>query len=68
MTRQGVGRALRLAEGAKNYAESCALGKSGCTVYDFLIIGQKHLRDHSIDRINQYRDEPSFKLKLSRAN
>lgn len=54
-TSQGIGRALRK-HGDKDKAE----------VFDFLIIGQKHLEDHSIERINSYRKEPAFKIMIKR--
>jgi len=54
-TAQGIGRALRNAEG-KEFAE----------VYDFLIIGQKNLASHSAERINSYKKEPAFKIKIMR--
>lgn len=66
-TKQGIGRALRLAEGAKNYSESVALGKEKAEVYDFLIIGQKHLKKHSISRLQQYSSERAFKISVCRA-
>lgn len=65
-TRQGIGRALRLAEGAKDYAESVKLGKEKAEVFDFLVVGHKHLVKHSVNRINQYKKEPAFKIRIER--
>jgi len=65
-TKQGVGRALRLASGAANYEESVRLGKSKAEIYDFLPIGQKHLAGHAADRIKQYKSESKFKIKVER--
>lgn len=59
-TKQGVGRALRLAFGARTFEESVRLGKSKAEIFDFLIEGNKHLRRHSESRISQYRSEPRF--------
>jgi len=63
-TKQGVGRALRLAKGAQTIAESVALGKSCAEVFDFLIQGNKHLRDHSETRIEHYRSERAFRVTI----
>lgn len=65
-TKQGIGRALRLAEGAKDYKESVALGKEKCEVYDFKITGQRHLKAHSESRIEQYSSEPAFRISICR--
>jgi len=54
-TRQGIGRALRPAPG-KEFAE----------VFDFLIVGHRHLVRHSVSRINQYKSERAFKLSIER--
>jgi superfamily II DNA or RNA helicase len=54
-TKQGVGRALRR-----------SAGKTTAEVFDFLIIGQKHLEQHSVERLNSYRKEPAFVIKVSR--
>lgn len=54
-TKQGVGRALRR-----------SAGKTTAEVYDFLIVGQKHLEQHSVERLNSYRKEPAFVIKVSR--
>lgn len=54
-TAQGIGRALRK-HGDKDKAE----------VFDFLIIGQKHLEDHSVERINSYRKEPAFRIQIKK--
>ena len=67
-TKQGIGRALRLGDGAKNYEESVALGKSKCEVYDFLITGQRHLKAHSVSRMQQYSSEPAFRVTVSGIN
>ncbi len=56
-TKQGIGRALRTEEG-KDIAE----------IFDFIIIGQKHLTSHSVERINAYREEPAFKISVKRSN
>ena len=61
-TKQGIGRALRLAQGSKTFEESVALGKDKCAVYDFLITGQRHLKAHSESRMHQYRSERSFRV------
>jgi len=63
-TKQGVGRALRLAKGAQTFAESVALGKDKAEVYDFLIQGNKYLRDHSETRIEHYRSERAFRVTI----
>lgn len=63
-TKQGVGRALRLAQGAKSFAESVKLGKSKAEIIDFMIEGNKHLRRHSESRITQYRSEPRFTVTI----
>jgi len=52
-TTQGCGRALRLAP-----------GKIKAEIFDFLIVGQKHLKDHSLDRLASYRRERAFKIKI----
>jgi len=67
-TKQGIGRALRLAQGAGNYKESVALGKADCEVYDFLIKGQRNLLNHSVSRLLQYKSEPAFRIHVCRAN
>jgi superfamily II DNA or RNA helicase len=54
-TKQGIGRALRKAKG-KKYAE----------VFDYLIVGQKHLKAHSVERIMAYKQEPAFKILVRR--
>jgi superfamily II DNA or RNA helicase len=56
-TKQGIGRALRLAE-----------GKDKAEVYDFLILGNKYLKNHSIERINTYRSEPEFNISIKKFN
>lgn len=55
-TSQGIGRALRLAD-----------GKDKAEVFDFLIIGHKNLEDHSIERIRTYKREPAFKICAKRS-
>lgn len=52
-TRQGIGRVLRLSE-----------GKTRATVFDFLIEGQKHLAEHSLERKSAYRSEPAFCIRV----
>lgn len=54
-TKQGIGRALRKAD-----------GKDKAEVYDFLIIGQKHLENHSVERIGSYKKESAFRIKFVR--
>lgn len=54
-TKQGIGRALRKTE-----------NKEKAEVFDFLIIGQKHLKQHSIERIQAYREEPAFRISVRR--
>jgi superfamily II DNA or RNA helicase len=54
-TKQGVGRALRKAE-----------GKDRCEVFEPLIIGHKYLTPHSIERLNTYRSEPAFRIRVVR--
>ena len=63
-TKQGIGRALRLAKGTNSYAESVAAGKSKAEIIDFLIEGHRHLAGHSLSRIEQYRSERAFKLSI----
>ena len=55
MSIQGVGRALRK-----------AANKDIAFIYDFLIIGNKHLTSHSVERINNYKSEPEFKICVKR--
>jgi superfamily II DNA or RNA helicase len=55
-TSQGIGRALRKHK-----------DKDKAEVYDFLFIGQKHLEDHSIERLNTYRREKAFKIQIRRS-
>jgi len=55
-TVQGIGRALRKAPG-KDMAE----------VYDFLIVGQKHLQAHSVERILSYKKEPAFLIRYKKS-
>lgn len=55
-TMQGIGRALRKSP-----------GKTKAEIVDFLIVGQKHLTNHSIERINSYKKEPAFRIKVVRA-
>ena len=50
-TKQGVGRALRLAK-----------GKTKAEIFDFLIKGNKHLYNHSAERIKSYHGESAFKI------
>jgi len=52
---QGLGRALRKAPG-KDMAE----------VFDFLIIPQKHLQAHSVERILAYKKEPAFLIRYKK--
>jgi superfamily II DNA or RNA helicase len=54
-TAQGIGRALRKAE-----------GKDKAEVFDFLIVGQRHLHDHSVQRIASYKKESAFVLQILR--
>lgn len=55
-TVQGIGRALRKAPG-KEVAE----------VFDFMILGQKHLENHSLERIASYKKERAFNIKYIEA-
>jgi superfamily II DNA or RNA helicase len=59
-TRQGIGRGLRLADGAKNYEDSVRLGKSRALVFDFYVSGQKDLLKHSRERLADYKSERAF--------
>jgi superfamily II DNA or RNA helicase len=52
-TSQGIGRALRLHP-----------GKDKAEVYDFYFDGQKHLKDHGLERIASYKKEPAFKIQF----
>lgn len=54
-TKQGIGRALRKAPG-KEFAD----------ITDFLILGQKHLANHSAERFQSYRKEPAFEINVKR--
>lgn len=54
-TKQGVGRALRLAE-----------GKVEAEIFDFLVKGNKHTLAHSVERINTYRSEPEFSISIKK--
>ena len=65
-TKQGIGRALRLAEGAKNFSESQKLGKSCAKVVDFFFKGNRHLQNHSVERAKQYRSERAFIVKVEK--
>jgi len=67
-TKQGTGRALRLAGGTHTIEESIAAGKSHAKIYDFLLVGNKHLSNHSVDRINQYKSERAFDIKVERCD
>lgn len=53
-TAQGIGRILRLSE-----------GKDKAELFDFMIEGQKHLKAHSLERLESYRKEPAFLIKMS---
>lgn len=55
-TMQGIGRALRKLE-----------GKDKAEVLDIFITGQKNLENHSIERLNSYRKEKAFRIKVQRA-
>lgn len=52
-TKQGIGRALRKHE-----------GKDKAEVFDFLIIGQKHLEQHSAERLMSYKKERAFIIQV----
>ena len=54
-TKQGIGRVLRKAEG-KEYAE----------VFDFIVVGQSNLKNHSVERATSYRSEPAFRIRAER--
>lgn len=54
-TRQGIGRVLRKFE-----------GKDKAEVDDFLIIGQKHLEAHSVERLMSYKSESEFVIQVRR--
>ena len=56
-TKQGVGRALRLAE-----------GKTEAEVFDFIVTGNKHTQNHSVERLNSYRSEPEFNISIKKFN
>jgi superfamily II DNA or RNA helicase len=51
-----VGRALRKFE-----------GKEKAEIFDFLIVGQKHLEAHSVERIMSFKKEPAFKISIIRS-
>ena len=52
-TKQGIGRALRKAD-----------GKDEVRVVDFILQNQKHLQKHSMTRLETYRKESAFRIKL----
>lgn len=54
-TKQGIGRTLRKAK-----------GKEKAEVYDFLIMGNKHLENHSAERIKSYKKEPAFRITVTK--
>ena len=54
-TAQGIGRALRKAP-----------GKDKAEIFDFLVIGQKHLQGHSVERILSLKKEPAFVIQVSK--
>jgi len=56
-TKQGVGRALRLAD-----------GKIEAEIFDFLVQGNKHTLAHSVERLNTYRSESEFSISLKKFN
>lgn len=55
-TKQGIGRALRKFE-----------GKDKAEVFDFYFVGQRHLAQHSAERLNTYKSEPAFVLQIRKA-
>lgn len=59
-TMQGIGRALRkkLPKDVEEEVE----------VYDYWISGQKHLKDHSAERLKSYRKESAFKISVVKVN
>jgi len=65
-TKQGIGRVLRLAQGTNTYEESVAAGKSHADVIDFILVGNKHLVGHSVNRINTYKSERAFQIRVER--
>lgn len=65
-TKQGIGRALRLADGSLTYEDSVKRGKAKARVFDFLLIGNRHLSSHSVERINQYKSERAFNIRVER--
>jgi superfamily II DNA or RNA helicase len=65
-TKQGTGRVLRLADGTNTYEESVKAGKSRADIVDFLLVGNKHLVSHSVERINQYKSERAFTIRVER--
>lgn len=56
-TSQGAGRVLRMHE-----------GKESAEIFDFWIVGQKHLEAHSIERLQSYRKNRAFKISVVRSN
>ena len=54
-TKQALGRTLRLCK-----------GKEKALIYDFLIIGNKHLKNHSVERLKTYMSEPAFKINVKK--
>ena len=52
-TAQGIGRCLRKTE-----------GKIKAEVFDFLLEGQKHLKDHSNQRLKAYKREKAFNIEI----
>lgn len=55
-TKQGIGRALRKFP-----------GKDKAEVFDFYFVGQRHLSQHSAERLNTYKSEPAFVLQIRKA-
>lgn len=64
-TKQGIGRALRLASGARNFGESTVRGKSRAFVEDFFVEGNKHLKGHSMTRLEHYKSEAEFTVSVT---
>jgi superfamily II DNA or RNA helicase len=56
-TKQGVGRALRLAP-----------GKTEAEVFDFIVQGNKHTMNHSAERLKTYKSEPEFLISIKKFN
>ena len=41
-------------------------GKTAAEVLDFLVLGNRNLAKHSMDRLRSYQKEPEFKIRVVR--